>query len=275
MLAAANALAAGGWPIVEMRANTSACHELGGTRQAPTALWGRGSGDLRYLGRVASEAGCVALAAGHRNGSAPAERCQSSCWFERAPNASFDRGCYCGVAPRWLPFPAEGVASAALTWPCAGSEGCSGNGECRGGACACDAGWGGVRCGELALGAVEGGAMGIRERLPGGPNVSTWGAPVLWDERGKKWHAWASEMAHGCGINVRPARLGAPSRPHAAARPGRPTRASCTWWPRRRLAPSRGPRCLRRSLRARPRPGCEGRVPGRLNPAAAAGTSPR
>jgi hypothetical protein len=44
--------------------------------------------------------------------------------------------------------------------------------------------------------------MGIREKFASGENISTWGAPILFDEKSKKWHGWASEMMHGCGINA-------------------------------------------------------------------------
>jgi hypothetical protein len=36
----------------------------------------------------------------------------------------------------------------------------------------------------------------------GNSNVSTWGAPILFDNISKQWHGWASEMTHGCGINA-------------------------------------------------------------------------
>jgi hypothetical protein len=48
---------------------------------------------------------------------------------------------------------------------------------------------------------VDRAAPGLREVAGGGANVSTWGAPMLLDEGGS-WHAWASEMVNGCGLNT-------------------------------------------------------------------------
>ena len=212
---AADVAAAG--PAFAIHANTSACNSL--LHEGGKAPWGQSSGDLVMLGTLPTMAACNAAAAQWRNASAPAgaQRCLSSCWFHSPWNASFADECYCLSAPTWMPLPSPQADSAVLEWPCEGPADCSYNGECSGaaagaaaGQCRCSAAWGGVRCGELQLLPVERGAPGLRELDARGGNVSTWGAPVLYDEEGGKWHGWASEMTHGCGINAR--RLGGSER---------------------------------------------------------------
>jgi hypothetical protein len=49
---------------------------------------------------------------------------------------------------------------------------------------------------------VDRAKLGFREvNQSTGANVSTWGAPVLWDEVSQQWHGWAAEMVNDCGIN--------------------------------------------------------------------------
>ena len=164
-----------------------------------------GSGPfVAYLGAQPSLSACTSAAAAWRNGSAPAaaQRCRSSSWLRAPANASFAGGCYCRTDARWLPVPSPGVDSARLLWPCAGAADCSHNGACgAGGACACDAAWGGPACAELRLLPVDAAAPGLRLTNSTGHNVSTWGAPMLLDEATGRWHAWPSEMVNGCGIN--------------------------------------------------------------------------
>lgn len=80
---------------------------------------------------------------------------------------------------------------------------CSYNGACgaSSGTCTCDAAWGGPRCAELQLLPVDPERPGLRLTDAAGRNVSTWGAPMLRDAATNTWHAWASEMEEGCGIN--------------------------------------------------------------------------
>lgn len=198
VVAAAAALSAA--PTFSVHAGTSACSQL--DHEGGKALWGGSTGELKFLGVEASMASCNAKAAAWKNSSAPAERCLSTCWYHSAWNTSFTNQCFCNAGPVWMPLPSPQADSAVVNWPCAGPGDCSYNGQCSGGTCTCAAAWGGVRCGELQLLPVDSNKMGFREKSATGENISTWGAPVLFDEKSKQWHAWASEMMHGCGINA-------------------------------------------------------------------------
>ena len=154
------------------------------------------------LGPTLSLDACAAAAAAWRNATAPSDRCLTAVWLRAPANASFARTCWCMPQPKWIPVEDDGADSARIQWPCESDFDCSFNGACGGGgACECDAGWRGPRCGELALGPVDRAAPGLREVSAAGHNVSTWGAPMLQDEATKVWHAWASEMVDGCGLN--------------------------------------------------------------------------
>ena len=153
-------------------------------------------------GGFGSVAACGAAAAAWANASDPAQRCLSATLFRAPQNASFRGQCYCNIEPRWIPAPSDEADSARLLWPCASDEDCSFNGECSAnGTCACDAAWGGVRCGELQLLPVDAARPGLRLVDAQGRNVSTWGAPMLRDPATGSWHAWASEMEYACGLN--------------------------------------------------------------------------
>ena len=164
-------------------------------------------GVYKLLGTVPSLAGCNAKAAAWVNATEPTQRCLSTCWLKAPRNSSNAQACYCAVSPTWMPLPSTEVDSAVVQYPCAGPGDCSYNGKCGAdGSCSCDAAWGGVRCGELQLLPVDRKAAGFREINTSddtsAKNVSTWGAPMLWDEPSAQWHGWASEMTHGCGINA-------------------------------------------------------------------------
>lgn len=185
-------------PPVEVHLNINAAFALGG-RDAGT------SGQfIKFIGVAPTLDACVLAAAVWRNASAPAsERCLSAAWYRAPTNASFAQQCYCLVNPKWIPVGAPGVDSARLLWPCSDDGDCSFNGACSpSGVCACDAAWEGPRCGALRLGPVDARAPGYRGVDARGSNVSTWGAPMLYDAAGGLWHAWASEMLDGCGINA-------------------------------------------------------------------------
>ena len=154
-------------------------------------------------GGFSSSAACGAAAAAWANASEPAQRCLSATFFRAPRNASFLDQCYCNVEPRWIPLPSDEADSVRLLWPCASSLDCSYNGECDAGSglCSCDAAWGGPRCSELQLLPVDAAHPGLRLVDADGRNVSTWGAPMLRDPATGTWHAWASEMEYGCGIN--------------------------------------------------------------------------
>lgn len=102
-----------------------------------------------------------------------------------------------------MPQPEPTVDSARILWPCRGLADCSYNGRCDAGSgrCACKPNWTGPRCEQLKLEPVERTRLGYRALDGSGRNVSSWGAPVLWDEASQLWHGWASELREGCGIN--------------------------------------------------------------------------
>ena len=81
---------------------------------------------------------------------------------------------------------------------CASAGDCHLNGDCVGGACACDKGWrGSPSCGVLTLGAVD------KAHRPGISNVTgggyaTWGASPI--KVGGKWRVFHAQMSQHCGI---------------------------------------------------------------------------
>jgi hypothetical protein len=157
-------------------------------------------------GGLASVADCASAAAAWSNRSAAGQRCLAATFFRAPRNASFAGQCFCLVQPKWIPAPSDEADSARLLWPCGSSpDDCSFNGECDApsGLCRCDAAWGGPRCSELQLLPVDAQRPGLRlTDAASGRNVSTWGAPMLLDSASGTWHAWASEMERGCGINA-------------------------------------------------------------------------
>jgi hypothetical protein len=107
-----------------------------------------------------------------------------------------------------MPLPNVTVDSVVLDWPCESPKECSYNGHCHNNldaklsTCRCFA-----RCGELKLLPVNKSKWGFRDTTittmnERSKNLSTWGAPFLWDESTQQWHGWASEMVNECGINV-------------------------------------------------------------------------
>lgn len=137
-------------------------------------------------------------------------RCRTACWFgHQSQNSSkyIENGCFCIVNPIWMPKSTQAgnkVDSARLVWPCLDDSDCSFNGHCdpTGHRCHCSQGWKGPFCGQLDLLPVDKKRLGFRDMDANGHNVSTWGAPVLFDESSKRWHGYVSEMQAGCGINA-------------------------------------------------------------------------
>ena len=164
---------------------------------------GSSSQFIKFIGSgLLNISSCAEISAAWRNASAPAERCLAATHFRAPRNASFINQCYCLVNPKWIPVASPETDSARLLWPCASAADCSYNGDCSSnGTCACDTAWSGPRCSELRLLPVDAAAPGLRLTDSAGRNVSTWGAPMLRDEATGVWHAWASEMEEGCGIN--------------------------------------------------------------------------
>jgi hypothetical protein len=196
-LAAAAAAASAAAPPVALYPNVNAAYSLDFAKPAASAAFVKHVGD--GLGGVAA---CAAAAAAWANASAPSQRCLAATFFRAPSNASFVGQCWCIVNEKWVPLSESGADSARLLWPCESERDCSYNGACGAdGACECDAAWGGPRCGELQLLPVDPAQPGLRLVGADGRNISTWGAPMLRDPATGTWHAWASEMEYGCGIN--------------------------------------------------------------------------
>jgi len=180
--------------------NTNACMDV--------KLFNESSGDIVFLGEHDDFDSCNQAAAGWYNCSDPSpERCQSTCFYHKVPGRvqpPITNICLCRKTPMWMPHGDDNVDSAVLSNPCATDADCSYNGVCSSaGSCSCTPGWSGLRCGTLNLLPVNKSKLGFREKnSTTGDNVSTWGAPVIYDQVSKKWHGWTAEMVHGCGINA-------------------------------------------------------------------------
>jgi len=135
-----------------------------------------------------------------------AKRCQTACWYQYAPSKSMTNQCLCLVDSIWMPraeMNNEQVSSMRLLWPCRHNGDCSHNGHCdTNGRCQCIDAWKGPTCGELDLLLVDKTKLGFRQVDDYGLNVSSWGAPILWDKKSKLWHGFASEIRNNCGINA-------------------------------------------------------------------------
>lgn len=163
------------------------------------------------LGMVTTMKDCVKKAIRWRNESSPASRCRAACWSRHQPRTTLadsaqSQKCMCLGEMIWMPLPDPSVDSARIVWPCEDDSDCSYNGRCddKGGRCHCRPAWKGAACEELNLLPVDRSRLGYRSRnrTNNNSNISTWGAPILWDETSQKWHGWASEMALNCGINA-------------------------------------------------------------------------
>lgn len=78
---------------------------------------------------------------------------------------------------------------------CTDDAGCSLNGVCVSGSCACDAGWRGASCGNLSLGVTD-----PRLGHPWASDASSWGGLPLRADDGS-WHLFYSQFAKGCGLD--------------------------------------------------------------------------
>ena len=114
------------------------------------------------------------------------------------------------TASVWTPCGGDGAS-------CTSDLGCSLNGVCTDGRCACDAAWGGEsgRCDELQFEPVS---------FPQGyglspPLNSSWGGNPVWDDATRKYHLYTSVLTNGCflGAHFTPT---PPSHP-LTLRPGR------------------------------------------------------
>ncbi|VEU39444.1 unnamed protein product [Pseudo-nitzschia multistriata] len=153
---------------------------------------------------------CAGFAASWRDSNGAL--CRTACWFnhQAANDNTVENRCFCLTDPIWMPQHQvhnhiEGrVDSARLVWPCRENSDCSYNGHCSDTdhRCHCREGWKGLFCDELYLLPMTKDRLGFREVDTSGRNVSSWGAPILFDESSKIWHGFVSEIQAGCGINA-------------------------------------------------------------------------
>lgn len=87
------------------------------------------------------------------------------------------------------------TASAVSAGNCTSERDCTYNGLCVGGACVCDAGWGGPACAQLKLGVTDP-TLGH----PWGAAGSSWGGVPVFDPVGGQWHLYYSQIDRGCGL---------------------------------------------------------------------------
>jgi hypothetical protein len=86
------------------------------------------------------------------------------------------------------------LASQSASATCSSSLDCSLNGLCVSGACACDAGWYGPKCGNLSLASTD---PALGHAWANGS--SSWGGIPLRADDGT-WHLFYSQFARGCGL---------------------------------------------------------------------------
>jgi hypothetical protein len=80
---------------------------------------------------------------------------------------------------------------------CSTDDDCSLLGDCVGGSCVCDTGWGGTSCSALTV--VPGPrALGYHNETPG--VGASWGANAIFVDG--LWHAFVAEMTHNCTLNA-------------------------------------------------------------------------
>ena len=137
-------------------------------------------------------------------------RCRTACWYH---DNSTTTNCYCTLDMIWMPkrlhevdlnVGGEKVDSVRLLWSCQDDSDCSfnGHGQHKTGLCRCLTAWKGIACGELDMLPVDRGRLGFRAVDLGGHNVSSWGAPILWDDESQLWYGFVSKIQGGCGINA-------------------------------------------------------------------------
>ena len=111
----------------------------------------------------------------------------------RSPTASLRAACSAAAA----------VSDGAHTnSTCSSDLGCSLNGVCRSGACACDAPWGGPACALLQILPSPVAGAGAGAGIYGvAPNVTSWGGNVVqWPQDDGRFHLFVAEIAESCGM---------------------------------------------------------------------------
>lgn len=183
-------------PLVSLTLNASNVNSLQEYRVVHSGV---NSPWLVVLGAAGSLEDCGALCVAWR-GTGTQARCTGFTRFA-APQAN-GSNCFGNTDGAWMPLPAPqgGVDCGEVAWPCDGDDAaCSLNGVCGAdGACACDAGWTGRRCGTLDLAPVDRAQLGFNPEEDG-RNMSSWGGSVV--AHGGAWHMYASRLDNHCGIS--------------------------------------------------------------------------
>ena len=206
-----------------------------------TAGPGKDSGDIKYLGTFPTWAGCVAAAkigAGHKG----AANYHSLVWHG-ALAGPYHAQCFGVAGKEWKATRQRGVTSAKGPGagsapeppgppaptpsgaPCHDASGCSYNGVCKAGKCACAPQFAGEACERFNFAPLDlAKGSGLRTVDSRGLQVSSWGGSVHLADDGK-YHMWAAEMTEGVGIKawitnsqVVHAVADTPSAPHAFTR---------------------------------------------------------
>jgi hypothetical protein len=199
---------------------------------------------VKALGPTVDPVACAAACVDWKNASDPAARCESFTWYNSSTAAEALRGrCYAHVTTMWVPHVSAVAFSGRIKYPCTSELDCSLNGQCTaspqqqqqqqrgdgntaagGGAtaaaCACHAGWRGLRCGELDLLPVARGS-GFNSS-----QTSSWGAAIIGTTtitgagtteraaaaRGQQvpsaaaaaqqYYSFTCEWSHRCGVNA-------------------------------------------------------------------------
>ena len=108
------------------------------------------------------------------------------------PNKACARGCFGLLDDTWAPVDEERVTS--------------GQGpRAWNGTCSCNPGWTGNTCGRLDLMPMASDAPPAYGTLPTtrSTGLATWGGSIVRDpEDADRWHLYASEISHGCGLDA-------------------------------------------------------------------------
>jgi len=88
---------------------------------------------------------------------------------------------------------------------CVTDEDCNLSGRCASGTCSCLAGWVGDDCGKLNLAPMDAKQPPAYGKMPTATQegLASWGGSIVRDPSdAERWHLFASEMSHGCGLDA-------------------------------------------------------------------------